>query len=638
MLDKIRERFHGIIGWGLLVIVVVPLVITFGQMDWGSAGGNFAARVNGEDIPLGDFQRVYQNQLLAQEQAIRGPLSPELQQELKKSVLNSLILNKVVTQFVRDAGYNPGDALLSETIRANPAFAVGGQFSMAAYESALSTQGLTPASYEAQQRSSLAVQQLQQGIVASAFATNEEFRRLLALDGERRDVSLVLLDPRRLGGDAPVTDQDIQTYYSSNPDQFRSQETVDIDYVELSLDDMAKDYVPDEAALRKAYDADPTRFRTEPERRVRHILIPVAPNGDEAAARAKAADVARQLAGGADFAALARKYSGDPGSAQNGGELGWAGKGTYAEPFEAAVFSLQKGQVSDPVRTEFGFHIIQVEDIRDGSGRGFEQVRDELAAELKKQKAQDEFYALADRLDDLALENPASLEPVATQTSLPLRHVAGFTRDGGGPFGANPKVAAAVFTEAVLEGGENSPLIQLDDGHAVIIRVAEHHPPAPRALAEVRAEITDRLRALRGSNAATLTGETIMKRAQSGEDLATAARASGQAVSVAPGLQRRSPGLPPELLAAVFRAPKPAGGVPTVQGVPLEGGGYAVFSVTAVIPGDPATLSKADLDRRRDVLRQQFATAEIEGLAAELRSSAKEFVSPSVLGKPDEQP
>lgn len=636
MLQNIREKLQGWVAFAVLLIIAVPLALTFVSSDFTVTSSGFAARVNGEEIPSVDFQRVYQNQLVAEQQAAGGQLPPEAEEQIKRQALDGLVLNRAVTQYVRDAGFRVGAAPVIDYVRSLPVFQVGGQFSKPAYDATLASQGITPTAFEKEQQALLAVRQLQEGLIESSFFTPTEFRRLIALDQERRDVAYVLFDPRVLGAGIIVSDTDVQAYYAANASQFQSPESATIEYLEVVLQDMAKDYTPDEEALRKAYESDPTRFRTEEERRARHILIAVDESRTESAARSLADDIAGKLASGGDFAALAAQYSSDPGSASRGGDLGFAAPGNYVEAFDKALFALQVGETSPPVKTEFGYHIIRLDELRPGAGKSFEQVRDQLADELRRQKAQDEFYALAERLDDLALENPTSLEPVARDTGLAVRRYAGFTRAGGGPLGNNPNLITAVFSPGVLEGSENTPLIELDDSRAIVARVAEHRQPTAVPLEQVRAEIVDRLRTLRATTEATSRGGKIVQRAQAGEDLAAVVSSEGLKLTEAGPLTRRSPAVPPDLLAAVFRAPKPEG-KPVVQGASLAGGAYAVFQIRSVVPGEPELIPQQQRDERKIAFAQRTAASETEALAAHLRESADVVVAPDLFKAGDDE-
>ncbi|MEO7387247.1 MAG: SurA N-terminal domain-containing protein [Gammaproteobacteria bacterium] len=634
MLQNIREKLQGWVAFAVLLIIAVPLALTFVNSDFSITSSGFAARVNGEEIQSVDFQRVYQSQLVAEQQATGGQLSPDVEQRLKRQALDGLVLNRAVTQYVRDAGFRVGATQVVDYVRTLPVFQVGGQFSKAAYDATLASQGIAPTAFEQEQRSLLAVRQLQDGLSESSFFTPTEFRRLIELDQERRDVAYVLLDPREIGAGLTVSDMDVQAYYATNSSQLQAPESANIEYVEVALADMARDYAPDDEALRKAYEADPTRFRTAEERRARHILIAVDASRNDSAAKALADDIAARLAKGEDFPALAAKYSGDPGSAAKGGDLGFAAAGNYVEAFDKTLFALQPGETSAPVKTEFGYHIIRLDELRPGAERSFEVVRDQLSDELRKQRGQDEFYALAERVDDLALENPTSLETVAKDTGLKVQRYDGFTREGGGPLGANANLVSAIFSPGVLEGSENTPLIELDETRAIVARVAEHKLPAALPLEQVRGEIENRLRILRASTEATRRGEAVVKRVQAGETLAAVATSERLRVTEAGPVTRRSPVLPPDLLKAVFGAPKPDG-KPVVQGASLGSAGFAIFEVRSVAPGEPERIPQEQRNERRKSLAQRTAVNETEALAAQLRESANVVVAPDLFKTED---
>lgn len=636
MLQAIRNRLTGWIAIAIIILIGVPLALTFGTGDFTAPGADYAARVNGEEIPRIQFDRVYQDRLSAQRQELRGLVSPELERELKRGVLDSFVINRVLSQHVTDAGYRVSDQRVAEQIRSLPAFQVGGQFSRPAYEAALNAEGLAPTAFETEQRLLLSMRQFQDGLLESAFYTPVEFRRLIELEGQRREVSWVIFDAASIGAGIDVSDLDVQSYYSANQNQFQTQESADLEYIEVVLADMARDYEPDEQALLEAYEADPTRFRSGEERRARHILLAISGERDEQATRAIADEVAEKLAAGADFAALAGEYSNDPGSAARGGDLGWAGRDAYVPAFEEALFAMDVGETTPPVRTEFGYHLIRLEEVRRGEEQKFEDVRDQLAAELRQHRAQDEFYGLAERLDDLALDNPTSLEPAAQDTGLPLRRLAGYTRSGGGPFGDDARLASAVFTTAVLEGEENTPLIELDDGRAVVARVAMHRPRQAVPLTQVRDEIIGRLRTLRASTEAAARGEALLQATASGTDFAEAATAAGERV-VDPGtVARQSPAVPTDLLLAIFRAPRPAAGQPIVQGTPLSDGGYAVFRLTNVANGQPDAVPQELRDQRKRILAQQTAIVETNALVSELRNRAKVVVAKNLFESADD--
>lgn len=636
MLQRIREHFIGWVAGGIILLLGLSLAVTFGNMDAGTATGDYAARVNGEDIPLLDYRENYQDQLAAQQQLYQGELPAIIEDEIKRAVLERMVLGRALAQFVRDAGYRVDDERVRERIRGLEAFQVGGQFSPESYRITLASRGIAPTAFEEDQRTSLVLQQLEQGIVESAFFTPAEFRRYITLEGQQRRVTYVLLDPRQLALASSISEDDIQAYYAANGAQFQTEERVSLEYVELSLSDIAAGVTVDEDDVRRAYEEQPERFRTAEERLVRHILVAIPPDGDDQAAAARATELAGRLAAGESFESLAREYSDDPGSAADGGSLGWSGQGVFVAPFEDAAFGLAKGEVSSPVRTEFGYHLIRVDDIRAGGEQPFEEVRDQLAEEVRLRKAEDQFYALAERVDDLALENPTTLGPVVEQTGLPLKRVGRFTRTDGGALGNSPALISAVFSPLVLEDGENTPLLELGDGRVLVARVAEHELPQPRPLAEVRPAIVETLQVLRGSTAAVSQGEALLRRARAGEDLGALATELGLPLTQPGAITRSAASVPAEVLAAIFRAPRPPQGSPVVRGLALASGGYAVFRLDEVIEGRPEDVPREARDVRKRSLARQVGSLETQALAVDLRGQARVVIPPDLFEEPED--
>ena len=386
MLEKMREGLKGWMAWVFIAVIGVPLVLTFVGGDTPFTGGGKAASVNGEDIPAVEFQRVLQDRMVARQQETRSQLSPEVEEQLKRETLDGLVLNRAVIQFVREAGFRVGAQRVADHIRTLPNFQVGGQFSKPAYDAALAANGIPAASFESEQRSLLEVNQLQDGIASSAFFTPGEFRRIIALDQQRRDLEYVLLDPKVLGAAITPTDAEIQAWYATNASEFQTEETVDLDYVEISLADTVRDYVPDEAALRKAYDEDPTRFRSAEERQARHILIiPEVDSAGGMAAKARADEIAAALAAGASFDSLQRLYHDQAEERDVAGIPADSLTGAY----KAALTGVDSGQVTrvfplavegQPFRTKWGVAKVTM---RTASGtRSYDSVREVIRRNL----------------------------------------------------------------------------------------------------------------------------------------------------------------------------------------------------------------------------------------------------------------
>ena len=313
---------------------------------------------------------------------------------------------------------------------------------------------------------------------------------------------------------------------------------------------------------------------------------------------------------GADFAALAKANSEDPGSRDSGGDLGWVERGAMVAPFEEALFAMQPGEVRGPVKTDFGFHVLQLRELKQGAQVPFEQAREELAREQAQADRERAFSDLTGRLTDLAFQNPSSLAAAAEQVGLPVQKLGPFTRDDTVGIGASPEVKKAAFSEAMIQDGTASDPIELGPEHSVVVRVLEHTPEQPRPLAEVRDQVITAIRADRREKAAIAAADALVKRLQSGETMSAVATSVGAETAPLPGLPRGVPAPSPEANRAIFAVAAPGEGKPAAGRFSLPDGRQALFSVTAVHPGDPAELQA----QQRDMLRNQFE--QIDGGAA----------------------
>ena len=500
---------------------------------------------------------------------------------------------------------------------------------------AYSSQGLSPEVFERDQQVALEVGQLDNGIVASAFYTPTEYRQYISLLAEQRDVLYASIDPADLIGEIQVSDESLRSYYDSNSEEFKTEESVSLEFVEIRLDGISEAVVVDEPAIRQYYEENADRYRTREQRLPRHILIAVDADTDEAAAEQTIAELSERLATGAAFEELAGEFSDDSASAEQGGMLDWSGRGDFVSAFEEALFALKKGETSGPVRTEFGYHLIQLDDIKAGTQRSYDEVHDELLVELQLQEAADLFYALAEQVDDLALENPDSLVEVAAASGLDLQRIESFTRAGGAPFGYNQKLVDTVFSIEVLEDGENSALIEIGDDRAVVVRVDEYRPSVLVEFDQVKAVVSDTLGLQQAAVEAGKRGEAMLKRMQSGEAFDAIAAEYGLEVITAEDLSRSSAEVEAELLAAIYRTPKPVADRPIFRGQSLANGTYAVFQLNAVRAGRPDEIPQQERDQRKQLLARQLGSVATEALVTDLRADAEVFIAPDLFQQND---
>jgi peptidyl-prolyl cis-trans isomerase D len=398
------------------------------------------------------------------------------------------------------------------------------------------------------------------------------------------------------------------------------------------LADVAATLEITEEDLRAYYEAERDALATTEERHVRHILI--TPEGDDyAEAEAEANAALARIEAGEDFATVAAEVSDDAGTRNAGGDLGWMTRGVLVGPFEDTLFEMEVGDVAGPVETEFGFHVLMLEDVRRGDVQSFEMVRDDLLAQLSTEEASGVFFDRANQLADAAFDAFDELASAAEAVGLPLETVQGFTRSNEqGLFENSPAAIAAAFDDDAIVSGENSALLELTDDDVAVLRVVAHHDPEPRPLDEVSDEIRETLALQGGSELArTQALEFVAAIEQGVDDIGALAAEQGATWTEATWFQRTAPETPQAILAAAFAVPAVAGAEPVVQQVPLGNGDEAVILVSAVERGDPERLPVAERDQRLSQLADQAAQQEMIGYAAGVRERASVRVPDEVL-------
>lgn len=629
MLQSLRDKTSGWFATVILGVLIVPFAFVgvqeyFTQTReqpvasvrvapdwWPSAPGWWPARMLWEHVEVtqAEFrQRLEEErQVQRREQGERFDSRAFDSIENKRRILERLVDERVQQLWTEQNRLVVGDAMVRRTIAGIPAFQVEGRFDLQRYRLGLSTMQPPRSEREFEQ---LVRQGLQQSIVAqgvgtSNFVTDAEFARLVALMGERRDVSILEVPPPAVDA-APVTAAEIERWYRERPDDFRAPETVTLEYVELNAATMPAPTV-DEAALRERYEAEKSRFVAQEQRLASHILVEVpekAPAAAVEAGRAEAVRLVAQARAGGDFAALARANSDDPGSKSAGGDLGWVGRGTMTGAFETALFAMQAGQVSEPVRTEFGWHVIQLREVQSGKQQTFEDARGALTLELMETQRERAFNALSSRVVDAVLKNPTALAPAARDAGLVVQTAGPFARGEATGVLAAPAVQRVAFSESAIQDGSVSDPIEIAPNHSVLIRVAAHAPARTRPLAEVRDRVVAAIRADRGRVAQEKRTAALVARVRQGTPLAQVAAADQlPAPRDYTGVPRGAPMVGDGVADALFAiAPRQPGSHV------LPDGRAAVFVVNRVQPGTLADLPPP----QRDAFERQVA--ELRGL------------------------
>lgn len=635
MLHIFRSTVGRYITIALLGLIVVTLI--FFGIDFSITQTSFAAKVNGQKIPISEFQRLLQIQQENVQQQLRVELTDDMRSEMRRQVVEQMVMREILAQRMRKDGYRISDGRLSQAIQGEDVFQISGKFSQDRYLSLLTQEGLTPAGYEAREREVMVLNEWQDGIYASSFVTPAEFRRSIELNDERREVGFALFSAADYLPQVEVTDEDIMSYYAEHGDDFMTDESVDIDLVELDLEDVAKTIQIGDQELRDYYQSEIASYSAGEERHVSHILIEI--SGDDVeAAQEKAAAVKARLDAGEDFATVAAEVSDDAGTRNTGGDLGWMARGGQLEgPFEDTLFSMNVGDIAGPVRTQFGFHILKLDDVRDAEPEPFEAVRDQLYEQLSKDKAYSDFLTRAYDMENDAYDARDELQSVAEKYGLQVQSIDGVTRNfSSEDFPDAAPLIDAAFSDDAIATGENSGLIQLSEDRVAVLRVREHHLPEPKALEQVAGDIRTILEqdaaADLANDAATAYYDKL--EAETGDLVAGAeslAADSGAAWNPPQWIQRDSTEVSSTIASLVFAQQKPEGEMPELLRTGVGGGDQAVVLFTAAEAGRPEDVVVAEREQRQQLLSDMAGGMEINAYAADARSSAKVRVPDEVL-------
>lgn len=587
MLQTIRDK---ITGWVAGIFLgAIAVVFVFWGIDFQSSTGSFAAKVDGERIPVETVRRAWQQRQSQLQQMLRNEIPPEMAKAQQTALLDQYIQQTLLTQRANEFGYRVSDAALAKRVMEIPQFQVDGKFSQDRYNALLRSNGTTETRFEADLQAELLLEQLQNAVVDSSFTAPFELERRFALEKQQREVDYVLFAANDFLPNVTVTDEQIQKHYDESRDNYLLPETVDLQYIELTRAQAEAGVTVTEQGLKEYFEQVKDRFESPERRQARHILITATDGLDDAAAQKKAQELTDKAKGGADFALLAKDNSKDPGSAAQGGDLGWAQRGMFVGPFEDALFGMKAGEIRGPVKTQFGYHVLKLENVETGRQQSFDEARAEVEAEYRKDRAQTSFYDESQKMADSAFAALTELDSVAKTLNLQVREIKGFTREGGGDL-QDPAVVEAAFSEDVLERRQNSPLVPVGDDKALVLRVVAHKPAEPRPLAEVRSQIDSRLRAQAARDAAAAKGAEAVARLQKGETW-EALTASGLKPVGKRLVTREDSIAPGAVLRKAFTASKAevSEAKPYVAGVTTDDGNYAVLAVTQIRSGDAGT-------------------------------------------------
>ncbi|MDX1548981.1 MAG: SurA N-terminal domain-containing protein [Lysobacter spongiicola] len=650
MLQNLRDKTTGWVATVIIGLMIIPFAF-FGldqymvqRSDttvanikapptwWSSAPSFWPVSVlwRHEEVTVDEFRNRFEQvrQQRRAEQADAFDNEAFQSRETKLEVLDTLIDQQVQAMAAEQAGIVVSDAMVRNAIQQVPAFQLEGRFDPQRYQLALASQNQTPAQFEQIIRDSLQQSLVAAAVAGSNFVTTSELDRLIRLMGERRDATVLLVPPPEQAEPVSVTDEQVQAWYEAHAAEYRAPETVTIEYFELTADSLPAPPV-DEQALRERYEEQRSQMGEQEERLASHILVEVADDADEAAwdaAREEAAQLAeRARTASTDFSALAAEHSDDPGSRNSGGDLGWIGRGMMPGEFEEALFGMEQGEVSAPVRTDFGWHVVQLRDVRTGGEMAsFEELRDTLALEQAEADREESFSEVAGQVVDAVLSDPNTLQTAAEVAGAEIRRLGPFSRESAEGLAAQPEILREAFSSTRIEDRTASDPIEVAPRHHVWIRVVEHTPESARPLEQVREEVVAAVRADLARKAAAERVEALVKRLEAGETLEALAEAESlPAPQSIPGIPRGAPLVAEGVSEAIFATRIDGEGGRGIGHEVLEDGRAVVFTVDKVVPGDTAEVPP----EQREVLYQQLAqiggAEDLQEMTARLRKQVE---------------
>ncbi len=600
MLQHLRDNSRGVISFILIGFLVIIFALTGVEalFNWDTSA-NQAAKVNGEQITEMDVARAVsmQKQQMLNLYGDQIPAQFLSDEYLRKPALDNLIQRLILSQAAKDAGMAIDANYLSEQITTTPQFKnESGVFDNGAYQRLLRNMGYTHSSYTKILSDELIINQLQAGVAQSSFSTSVQLEDAIALSFQSRDIEYVILPSAKARDSIQLQDSDIQSYYDANQVMFVSEEQIAVDYINLSVQDLMKDISVSETQIREQYEQNLSSFVAAPERQAAHILI----ENDDAD---KIKVVSEKLASGAEFTDLAKEYSDDLGSKDQGGDLGFSSGDAFPKEFETALSTLKVGEVSAPVKTDAGTHFIKLLAEKNTTPPSFEEQKVEIEEQIKRAEAELLFVAQLEKLRDLSY-NAESLSDVAKELNLTAVNSGLFEKSKGQGVMANPAVVAAAFSDEVLRDGNTSDVIEIDSSNVLVLKMTEHKPSKTKSLSEVRQQIEDTLKDQKARALLTEQSQKIIADLKAGSSLADLSGESGLEIKAFKEATRNAAGVDTDVLRYAFSMPKPTPNNPAVGNVITSSGDMAIVVLSAVSSG----VGNKTAEEQRSAISSQLAS------------------------------
>ena len=622
MLQAIRDHAQGWIAWVIVGLIILTFAL-FG-IDQYARGDKVVvvAEVNGEDINANQFLTLYNRQQQRLQQQF-GDLYDQVvkDEDLRDQVLDALIESEQIRQWAADNGMVISDQQLATAIHSADVFQQDGKFSQKIYEDVLLRNGLNVARFEYEQRQFLSESQYRNLTQGSSFATASEVEQLALLQGQERNVNYLRVDQRPFLKTVSISDEEISESYQKDLAEYVEPEKVSIDYIELSQAKLADKIAVTDEIIEAYYAENKGQFTLPEKRQAKHILITLESDTSEgiAAVEKTVAEVQAKLAAGESFEDLAKTYSKDPGSAETGGDLGTFEQGMMVPEFDEAVFTMQEGQVSEPVKTEFGYHLIKLVKIVAKKAQPLADVKDEVTKQYQMQEAERQYFDLLEQLNTIVYEQSDSLEPAAEATGLEVKTTEMFSREGGsGELLTNSKVLNTAFSDDVLKSKLNSASIEISANNSVVIRVNNYQKSRQKGLEEVSASIKEELTRQAAIAESEKLGSELLAKINAGEAPESLMK-DGVEWNTVGWIARNAQNLLPQMVAEAFKTPKPVEGKSSWTQFQLATGDTILLQVTDVKSEALTAEQKAPL---KGAFAELFANAELESRLVDLKANS----------------
>ncbi|PHI38057.1 peptidylprolyl isomerase [Pseudoalteromonas sp. GCY] len=626
MLEKIREGSQGPAAKIVLGLVILSFALAGIGGYLGQTTEQPVAEVNGVKISQTKFSRAYSNERARLEQQFgeyfaQIAADPNYMAQIRQGVVDQLVQQELQTQLAKELGLRVSDEQVKKAIVEMPYFQIGGEFSNDRYLQVIRQMNFQPDSFREYLRDEMTRAQLISAVAGTDFVLKNELQQSIALQQQTRAIDYAVLNKELVKDEVSVSDEEVQNYYDLNQTQFQAPELVAVNYIELKAEDLEPAEPVTEEALKTYYEEQKNQYLEPERRRVSHILVDA--SEDAEAAKQKADEILAELNNGADFAVVAEEKSDDVVSAELGGDLDWIERDMMDPAFEDAAFALAAvGDVSEVVESEFGFHIIKLTDIQRQQAQSFEDVKDDLRAELEKAAKIDAFYQKQTRVAELAFEMADSLQDAAEAAGVEIKSTELVSRNALPEPLNSPAISNTIFTPELLEDRVNSEVLEVAPEHIVVVRVAEHKAAATKPLEEVSAQIKTQLSNEKASTLIAEKAQSLFEQLQGGSTLAEIAKAQSIEVKSVSELKRRSYDVPPAIAAEAFKLPQP--GVAETESALVElGNGDSAFVVLKSVT-TPEVDGKVDAQQKQSITASYANKNYLELLAAlEAKSEVK---------------